>query len=687
MTKYSILQHDDEEKIAAYCAEHDIEFVQANAYDVTLETFKEHPIMRKKYNEATNETEEHDITQSVARTIEANIRTIDRIADKVILHKEKLKTENRNKNIKKAELENKPDLDKLADNLYRLNIVDKHSYLALVCFLMQLKYSRNHEFLENDKTCVFFNGVARNGKSATAKAICNVEAQYGEVFSAQSGKLLESTHEEQVWKSHLNYFDEVKPTDINRELLLNIVNGGKVELNPKNKRPYSYNVNTNNIFTSNDQINLMQRRVSIIKFGNRLNGRPIGNDTLKEIITNIMNSLPNFDQYYNLYHPVSIHNENCLNPLAIESILTFLNTRFNHVTEDKPSTLCQYTIFTAGDIYSCIKDSYNKQIIPTERRDAIKNALQYFVEQGLMWLVKYKTSTTKNFKITGENYLKIMEEYSKLNTKDEKNDKISLNDLKDVLRPYFDSPDSEPQDQKEEYIEHTDVQDTNEAQTPSNQKPEAANEGIPIKDFYDPYWTYNYTKPVAKILYKRLIQQIDTVIDNLPTSGLFTPLDDIMKNIIEEFVTRDMCDTISLGLLTRILKSCLPDFDEKYEALLRERYSRECCFGKDGNINFEDDRKARTVEDLQPVQEQTYTSFTPQNDGSLLAETLPSARKPSDNETDYEYQWELCQLRYIRNMKIRNDKLAQLFQEHAKFLSANDDGPLDDSPKAYPGAQ
>lgn len=93
----------------------------------------------------------------------------------------------------------------LVDNLYRLNIVDGDSYLALICFLMQLKYTRNRRLEEDDKTGVFFNGVARNGKSATAKAICEIEKQYGKIFKAQSGKLLEASHGEEIWKSHLNF--------------------------------------------------------------------------------------------------------------------------------------------------------------------------------------------------------------------------------------------------------------------------------------------------------------------------------------------------------------------------------------------------------------------------------------------------------------------------------------------------
>ncbi len=101
---------------------------------------------------------------------------------------------------------------------------------------MQLKYSRDNEISGGDKTCLFFNGLASNGKSKTAEAICRVESNYGKVYNGTSGKILESVHEEEVWKSHLNFFDEVKPSDVDRESLLTIVNGGDIELNPKNKK-------------------------------------------------------------------------------------------------------------------------------------------------------------------------------------------------------------------------------------------------------------------------------------------------------------------------------------------------------------------------------------------------------------------------------------------------------------------
>lgn len=674
--------HEHEEKIAAYCAQKNINFNQANAYDTVLETFKDEPIIYKKLEIETGKEVEYIVTKQIARKVECQNKTVERIGEKVELQKIKFKQKTWAKNIQRAELYSNPNLDILTENLYRLNIVDENSYLALVLFLMQLKHSRNNQVPENDKTCVFFNGVARNGKSATARAICDVEEQYGEVFKAQSGKILESTHEEQVWKSHLNYFDEVKPTDIDRELLLTIVNGGNVELNPKNKKAYNHLVNTNNIFTSNDQINLMQRRVSIIKFGNRLNGRPLGEGTLKEIITNIMNSLPVFDKYYDIYNKVSVYNENKLNPLAIESILTFLNTKLSFVSEEKTATLNQYTNFSAHDIYSCIKDSYNKQIISAERRDAIRNALEYFVEKGLMRPVTYKTGTTKNYSITGENYLKIMEEYSKLNTKEEKNKKIPLPDLKKILHPYFDvsdtSPEPEPEPDKNpdptpapqnDENKETDDPDKDSTNPIVDKALNLTENDILKKDFYDPYMINNHTKLIAKKLYKQLMAQIGTLIDDLPKRDLFSPLDDIMKRVVNEYITKNMCETITLDLLTRTLKGCLPDFNQEYEALLKEKYTHTCCLWENGTVDYGESRKIKSLNELKPEREKTYTKLTPQEDGALLAEECPCSDigEENDYKIDEEDYWSGYKTKYDKNMKIRNEKLGQLFHELGKL--------------------
>ena len=442
------LTNEQEGKIAAYCAENNIELNDANVYETTLETFKEKPIIYIERDQHTGEEVEHNVTPRIARYIECQPRTIERIVAKVDLYKRKLQTNLYECNIAKAKIDTHPDINKLVENLYRLNIVDGNSYLGLVCFLMQLKYSRDAEIREDDKSCVFFNGVARNGKSATAKAICEIEAQYGKVFKVQSGKVLESTHEEQVWTSHLNFFDEVKPTDVDRELLLTIVNGGNVEINPKNKKHYNYYVNTNNIFTSNDQINLKQRRVSVIKFGNRLNGRPLEGGTLSKIITNIMNSLPDFEHYYNIYNIVSIYNENRVNPLAVESIITFMSSKMGFVNETEGRTLTAEITFAPHDIYNCIKNAYNKQIITSERQEAIRTVLNMFAEKKLIEEVKYEKCTTTNYRVTGENYLKIVNEYQKINTKYEQNVKITKNGLYDILSPFFTNAISTNEDDK-----------------------------------------------------------------------------------------------------------------------------------------------------------------------------------------------------------------------------------------------
>lgn len=440
------VQHEHEEKIAEYCAKNNIDFNLANAYDIVLETFKNQPIIYLSRDNVTGEETKHTVTDRIARTIECQIRMVERISEKAALKKINLERDKWNNNIAKAELANSPNIEKLVDNLYKLNIVDGDSYLALICFLMQLKYTRNNLIPENDKTCVFFNGVARNGKSATARAICDIETQYGSVFCAKSGKILESTHEEQVWKSHLNYFDEVKPTDIDRELLLNIINGGEVEINPKNKKQYNYFVNTNNIFTSNDQISLKQRRVSVVKFGNRLNGRPLGQGTLKEIINNIMISLPGFEHYFNLYGLVSKHNETRINPLAMESIITFLTNKIGFVDEEDSTHKRTLVKFAPHDIYNCIKGTYNKQIITSERKEAILTALEFLCQKGLVTEQKYQNCSTRHFRVYGEDYVKIVAEFDKVNTAREVNRKISKTELFNLLIPFFRDPASFSED-------------------------------------------------------------------------------------------------------------------------------------------------------------------------------------------------------------------------------------------------
>lgn len=573
MTNFKVnFTHEHEEKIVLYCAQHNIDFNCANAYEATMEAFKTDPIIHKTTDNATGEETKHTVTHRIARQIECQPRAVERIADKIALTKEKFEKERIRKNIENSNIDTKPDLEKLVDNLDRLNIVDKYGYLALVCFLMQLKYTRNNKFIENDKTCVFFNGVARNGKSATAKAICDVEDNYGVVFKAQTGKLLENNHEEQVWKSHLNYFDEVKPVDIDRELLLTIVNGGNVELNPKNKKHYNYPVNTNNIFTSNDEISLRQRRVSVIKFGNRLNGRPLESGTLKKIINNIMNSLPDFERYYDIYNKVSVHNERAFNPLALESILTFLGDKFGQVTgsENSRSRTVQFSL---SDVYKCIKDNYNKQIIKSERKDAIKETVEELEKTGYLNVYMYDNCSTKFYQVSGENYLKISEMNDKHNTKNERNEKISKIALYELLKPYFDTPlqedDSDTINPEENDFSiklpidfaagATKLADTTvHKRTTNNNPPLSVTADIEQK---------------GAILYRVLIRELNQYIQNLDGTLLYQPLDNIINDIVQNCVKKAVCENIQYKYLNRLFKTVIPDFGEKHEKLLAEKYT------------------------------------------------------------------------------------------------------------------
>ena len=70
-----------EGKIADYCAKNNIEFNQAIAYDIVMDTFKDEPIT------IVDEDGEHTVTERIARLIECQPRTVERIADKAELKK------------------------------------------------------------------------------------------------------------------------------------------------------------------------------------------------------------------------------------------------------------------------------------------------------------------------------------------------------------------------------------------------------------------------------------------------------------------------------------------------------------------------------------------------------------------------------------------------------------------------
>ena len=573
--------HEHEEAIASYCAKNNIEFDETNAYDVVLETFKDNPIMRKKKDEDTGEEKEKNMTYSIARQIEFETRTIARIAAKAEVYKKRFAAELYAKNIEQAKKDSMPNLCKLVENLYRLNIVDGHSYLALVCFLMQLKYSRDGEIPENDKTCVFFNGVARNGKSATARAICEVEVQYGKVFKAQSGKLLSSTHEEQVWQSHLNYFDEVKPTDIDRELLLTIVNGDDVELNPKNKKPYNHHVNTNNIFTSNDQINLLQRRISVIKFGNRLNGRPLGEGTLKGIITEIMNSLPDFYYYYDIHDIVSLYNENCINPLAVESVMTFIGSKLGFVKAPDGRTLTAEITFAPHDIYNSIKDKYNKQMINSERREAIHSVLDLFVEKGFINEKPYPNCSTKYYTVTGENYLKLEAEYQKVNTCHEVNVKITKNGLYDLLSSFFTGtlPNNDGDNDKNGEVQSQNTITVHARDLCASHASliKFVDDNVYDKLHHSKTYEMSITADVKKkgtMLFCKLLTQIQELIDGADDANNLPFVTETINDVINRCITADVCKYVSSEGLIDILKLMIDGFNESHIQLIKDIYTK-----------------------------------------------------------------------------------------------------------------
>ena len=145
-----------------------------------------------------------------------------------------------------------------------------------------------------------------------------------------------------------------------------------------------------------------------------------------------MNSLPDFYWHSHMYKVVSKKNQNRLNPLGIETISAFLSKKLKGISPEEKKTVN----FNTSQIYDMIKDKHNKDFIKSDRREAIRNTLKDLEKMGLVEEFKYD-GTTKQYTIGVEQYYKLRNWADSINTQDEKFTKISKQDLRDLLAPYF----------------------------------------------------------------------------------------------------------------------------------------------------------------------------------------------------------------------------------------------------------
>ena len=175
----------------------------------------------------------------------------------------------------------------------------------------------------------------------------------------------------------------------------------------------------------------------------------------------------------------------------------------------------------------------------------------------------YDNCTTKNYRVTGEQYLKIMVKYNNENTKDEENIKVSKTDLYNALAPFFDL----------EPIPDTDETKISNIKMPDYSWMESLNEMVEEEKRAKehPVMVSADTESRGAMLYHHLFKQMDEMVNGTDKNGNAItkhPIDFALKQCI----THDVCKNISYKWLTKELHDNIIGFDNAYDNLVKELY-------------------------------------------------------------------------------------------------------------------
>ncbi len=278
--------------------------------------------------------------------------------------------------------------------------------------------------------------------------------------------------------------------------------------------------------------------------------------------------------------------------MAIEAITTYLNDRFGSMSPENEYQLTTHVIFSPHDIYSFVKETYSKQIIPSERREAICEALKYFTESKFLETVNYENCTTQYYKITAPLYLKLVEEFSKVNTNAEINTKISETELACLLCPYF-----------KEYStseNETDVESEPEQVTFNFDNPfTVKSKTIKLIDRFA--YNFELTTPLSKIsetdrkkgkiLYHTLLKRLQKMSLPLQHKESDEENEVTANKAIDSFMSPDICRYLSFDFLCDILRSELPIFEYAQKERLRNLYMRYTNIPDNETLNATDKNK------------------------------------------------------------------------------------------------
>ena len=189
---------------------------------------------------------------------------------------------------------------------------------------------------------------------------------------------------------------------------------------------------------------------------------------------------------------------------------------------------------------------------------AIQNALENLRKQGLVDPVEYANCTTKNYQTTGMKYIQIIEKFNNINTKDEKNTKISKQNLTLLLSPYFEKV----------------QQNVNDIQTPEKQEV-SENPNIRYIPPLRPDSNKGNLYDIGYKLYfdlKNNLQKVREEIAREKNNGYTVDIEMAIISSIKKYVTEEICKYIKMESIVKVFQDAFEEITDEHKNKIKLKY-------------------------------------------------------------------------------------------------------------------